>query len=1095
MANIDQLDILIKTQADSALRSLEKLVNMFDQMRVSVSGLAGVGGGLASTSAAIQRFIMATKGINNINKSDFTRLKNSINAIAGIDSAKIREASKTIDKFVTAFSSLNSIKIDKSFEQITNLVTAIKQLGFKSSTNAIDNIPKLANAMELLITKMSRLPEVSQNLINFTVALASLSRTGGAAGTAARSISSVVDSYSTHANRSTRSTFSLASAIGKLYATYWLLFRAFNVLKKAIDISSDLTEVQNVVDITFGKYSGLIDKMSETSITDYGMSELAVKTVASRFQAMGTAMGITQEQVAEASENMVKRGVTAYGDLGDSMANVSVNLTKLTADMASFYNLDHEEVAEDLQSIFTGQTRPLRQYGLDLTEATLKEWALKNGLDANINSMSQAEKTMLRYQYVMSQTGAAHGDFARTIGTWANQVKILKMNFVELGKIVGGTLINMFKPLVTALNFVMGKLIKFAKVVSESLGKIFGWEFKASGSGGLATDFEDIADSAGGIESGTGKAANNLGTAANNAKKLKDYMLGIDELNVISQDMGAGSDGGSGGLGSGSGGFADNSGSGGIWNKTDSIFDKYESELDTLFKLGEYIGESLTNAMSKIDWDKVYEKASNFGSGLAQFLNGLISPELFEETGSTIAHSLNAVIQSALSFSYDFEFGELGFSISSGISEFLSTFDFGNALLTAGETFNGLLDGLIGLLDGLEYQEIVDNLVDGIVKFVKEHDWNETISSIFGLISKTGLTINGINVANAQGFVDLVVELLKLGIEGARAWVVENGIEIGVKISDFKETLRTKIREAELWFKQRGDDIGTIKASIEDFESQVREKWEETKAYWADKDVLEEIQTTCENIKKEVSKEWDKVLEFWGVKESLSQIKTSYEDFRQNVQEKWNSVVAFWSSKDKLEQVKTTYESFKDKISALWNEALSWWNKYVKLPNLNIDFNLSVNSIKGAINKVISWINTHIIDEFNKISIKLPDWAVKAFNLKQNSFGFNIGHIAAFENGGYPQKADLFWANENGVPELVGTMGGRTAVASGVEITGISDAVYATGEKEASLLADAVMLLKEIAAKDMSVKIGDKDIARSNNRGQRAMGKRLITEF
>ena len=96
------------------------------------------------------------------------------------------------------------------------------------------------------------------------------------------------------------------------------------------------------------------------------------------------------------------------------MSDVSLNLTKLTADMASFYDKDQADVAKDLQSVFTGMVVPLRKYGLDLTQATLKEWAMKNGMDADIKSMTQAEKAMLRYQYVLANTTAAQGDFART---------------------------------------------------------------------------------------------------------------------------------------------------------------------------------------------------------------------------------------------------------------------------------------------------------------------------------------------------------------------------------------------------------------------------------------------------------------------------------------------------------------------------------------------------------------------------------------------------------------------------------------------------------------------------------------------------------
>lgn len=116
--------------------------------------------------------------------------------------------------------------------------------------------------------------------------------------------------------------------------------------------------------------------MAKTSIQDFGMSELSVKQYSSRFQAMGVAMGFSQKK----------------------MADMSIELTKLTADMASFYDVEQSDVARNLQAIFTGETEPLRKYGLDLTQATLKEWALKNGLDANISSMTQAEKTMLQIQ-------------------------------------------------------------------------------------------------------------------------------------------------------------------------------------------------------------------------------------------------------------------------------------------------------------------------------------------------------------------------------------------------------------------------------------------------------------------------------------------------------------------------------------------------------------------------------------------------------------------------------------------------------------------------------------------------------------------------
>lgn len=186
----------------------------------------------------------------------------------------------------------------------------------------------------------------------------------------------------------TRSIISSVGIMGGLYG-------AIRGIGKALDISSDLTEVQNVVDVTFGNMAYKIEEFADASIESFGLSELAAKKYASRFQSMGTAMGFPI----------------------DKMSDMSIELTKLTADMASFYNVEQETVAKALQSgVMAGQTRPLRQYGIDLTQATLQEWALKNGLDANIQSMTQAEKTMLRYQYVLSQSSAAQGDFARTSG-------------------------------------------------------------------------------------------------------------------------------------------------------------------------------------------------------------------------------------------------------------------------------------------------------------------------------------------------------------------------------------------------------------------------------------------------------------------------------------------------------------------------------------------------------------------------------------------------------------------------------------------------------------------------------------------------------
>ena len=121
-----------------------------------------------------------------------------------------------------------------------------------------------------------------------------------------------------------------------------------------------------------------VNDFVQNSIQQFGMSELSVKQYASTFQAMGTAMDIGSKQIEKAN-SFLSGATDGYVGLSDSLSDVSLNLTKLTADIASFYDKDQADVAKDLQSVFTGMVVPLRKYGLDLTQATLKEWAMKNG--------------------------------------------------------------------------------------------------------------------------------------------------------------------------------------------------------------------------------------------------------------------------------------------------------------------------------------------------------------------------------------------------------------------------------------------------------------------------------------------------------------------------------------------------------------------------------------------------------------------------------------------------------------------------------------------------------------------------------------------
>lgn len=368
----------------------------------------------------------------------------------------------------------------------------------------------------------------------------------------------------------------------------------------------------------------------------------------------------------------------------DSMADMSLNLTKLAGDMASFYDVDQADVAKSLQSIFTGTIAPLRRYGLDLTQATLSEWAMKNGLDANIKSMTQAEKVLLRYNYVMANTQAAQQDFSKTANTWANSIRVLKQEFQAWGSIIGSVIINALKPFVQALSKVMLKVISFTKTVADALGAIFGWTIEISGGGATVDGMEDIAD-------GVGDIGDSADSSNKKAQKLKKTLLSIDEIHALddNSDSGSGGGSGSGGSGGGAGSGVDSS-----LKKTDGLLEKYKSSIKDLYSLGKYIGDALASAMESIDWQKIYRKADNFGKGLADFLNGLISPRLFYDLGATIAGSLNTALHFLNSFGTTFDWTNFGLSIANGINGFFENFDF--ALL--GQTISAWAKGILTTL-------------------------------------------------------------------------------------------------------------------------------------------------------------------------------------------------------------------------------------------------------------------------------------------------------------------------------------------------------------------------------------------------------------
>lgn len=248
----------------------------------------------------------------------------------------------------------------------------------------------------------------------------------------------------TQANSIKGSLLNLGKAVGVAFGVTQLI----KFGKQAVELASDIQEVQNVVDTAFGDLAYKMEEFAEKSIEMYGISKLTAKQTGSTFMAMASGMGLANETASD----------------------MSLQLTALSADMASFYNKSQDATATALKSVFTGETETLKQFGIVMTEANLEAFRLSQGIEESYKSMNQAEKVALRYNFVMNATALAQGDFAKTQNSWANQTRILSERWKEFLSLLGNGLVKVLTPVVQALNLALQYMIGFANAITQLLG-------------------------------------------------------------------------------------------------------------------------------------------------------------------------------------------------------------------------------------------------------------------------------------------------------------------------------------------------------------------------------------------------------------------------------------------------------------------------------------------------------------------------------------------------------------------------------------------------------------------------------------------------
>lgn len=518
---IEQLELEVQSSSTSAVAGIDALSASLSKLKNAVRG----GVGLTSVANQVRNLDTALKSMDSSGADKIDKLASSLEKLKGLGSLKISSSiGNQLQNIGSAAASLTGV----DFSAMEKLGTALQPLnnlnasGLKSTINALNKLPKLADTLDNM--DMTKFTSQIQQL---STALAPLTNQLNAVTTAFNRLPTNIQRAITVTNRISQENNKAANSYMNLYAKIKMAMGVVRtgarVIASWITQSNQYIEDLNLFTASMGEYAEEAQKYAE---------------------AVSEALGIDPGEFMR-NQGVFNTIITGFGVASDKAYLMSKNLTQLGYDISSFFNISFEDAMQKLQSGISGELEPLRRLGYDLSVARLQEEALALGIEKKVSAMTQAEKSQLRYYAIMTQVTTAQGDMARTLNAPANQLRVLQAQVTQCARALG----NIFIP---ALNAVLPYAIALAKIVrmlANSIASLFGFklpEVDYSGISAGASAVGDLADNA-------GNASDGLGKAGKAAKKLKNALLGIDELNVLSKDDSSSGSGSGSGAGIGGG--------------------------------------------------------------------------------------------------------------------------------------------------------------------------------------------------------------------------------------------------------------------------------------------------------------------------------------------------------------------------------------------------------------------------------------------------------------------------------------------------------------------------------------------------------------
>ena len=509
---IEQLELQVQSSSTSAEKGIDALSASLSKLKGAVKG----GVGLNAVATQLNNINAALNGMSGDSPQKLSKLADSLQKLSNIGNLKLSSSiSNQIRNIGSAVSSLDGV----SFSNIRDLASALAPLS---------NLGK--NNLTSFVTQLKKIPEVVKALDATTISqfTAKIQQLVSALSPLATQLNTIGNAFSrlpAQIRQTATATNALNTAnntASKGYMNLWAKARmAYNVIRGASHlIASCITESNSYIE-NINLFTASMGRFAEEA-KDYA-------------ETVGEVMGIDPGQFMR-YQGVFMTITKGFGVVEDKAYLMSKNLTQLGYDLSSFFNISFEDSMQKLQSGISGELEPLRRLGFDLSVARLQQEAWNLGIEKSVNAMTQAEKSQLRYYAIMTQVTVAQGDMARTLNAPANQLRILSAQVTQCARAFG----NIFIPV---LNTVLPYLIAFAKVlrmVINLIGKFVGFELPEVDYSGISSGSDAMGD-----------LTDNTNDATNAAKKLKNAMTGIDELNIISPDDGSSGSGSGLGLGAG----------------------------------------------------------------------------------------------------------------------------------------------------------------------------------------------------------------------------------------------------------------------------------------------------------------------------------------------------------------------------------------------------------------------------------------------------------------------------------------------------------------------------------------------------------------